>query len=88
MSETIIPFQYREAHKKGMSHFLRTGVGPVLNKTIEITALHKKGHEYYINLSISSVKVEGEWLFIAFLTDITERKKTEEELIHKKAELF
>ncbi|MGI8583620.1 MAG: PAS domain-containing sensor histidine kinase [Chitinophagaceae bacterium] len=88
LSETIIPHQYREAHKKGMSHFLKTGEGPVLNKTIEITALHKKGHEFYINLSISNVKVEGVWLFIAFLSDITERKKTEEALIRKEAELL
>ncbi len=88
LSETIIPDQYREAHKKGMAHFLKTGEGPVLNKTIEITAVHKKGHEFYINLSISNVKMEGEWLFIAFLSDITERKKTEEALIHKEAELL
>ena len=88
LSETIIPDQYREAHKKGMSHFLKTGEGPVLNKTIEITALHKKGHEFYINLSISNVKLEGKWLFIAFLSDITERKKTEEALIYKEAELL
>ncbi len=88
LSETIIPLQYREAHKKGISHFLKTGEGPVLNKTIEITALHKKGHEFYINLSISNVQMEGEWLFIAFLSDITERKKTEETLIHKEAELL
>lgn len=88
LSDTIIPLQYREAHKRGMAHFLQTGEGPVLNKTIEITALHKKGHEFYINLSISNVKVEGQWLFIAFLSDITERKKTEEALIHKEAELL
>ena len=88
LSETIIPHQYREAHKKGMFHFLESGEGPVLNKTIEITALHKKGHEFYINLSVSNVKLRDEWLFIAFLSDITERKKTEEALIHKEAELL
>ncbi|MEO7801476.1 MAG: PAS domain S-box protein, partial [Ginsengibacter sp.] len=88
MSETIIPHQYREAHKKGMQHFLKTGEGPVLNKTIEITALHKKGHEFYINLSISNVLLEEQWIFIAFLSDITERKNTEEQLIRKEAELL
>lgn len=88
LSETIIPHQYREAHKKGMLRFLTTGEGPVLNKTIEITALNKNGHEFYINLSISNVKIDGEWLFIAFLSDISDRKKTEEALIHKEAELL
>ncbi len=88
LSEIIIPHQYRDAHIKGMSHFLQTGEGPVLNKTIEITALHKNGKEFYINLSIANVKVEGEWLFIAFLSDISERKRTEEALIRKEAELM
>ncbi len=88
LSEIIIPLQYREAHKKGMAHYLKTGEGPVLNKTIEITALHKNEHEFYINLSISNVKLEGEWIFIAFLSDISERKKTEQMLIRKEAELL
>ena len=88
LSETIIPHQYREAHIKGMAHFLKTGEGPVLNKTLELTALHKKGHEFYINLSVSNVKLGNEWVFIAFLSDITERKKTEESLIRKEAELL
>jgi PAS domain S-box-containing protein len=88
LAETIIPPQYREVHHKGMAHFLSTGEGPVLNKTVEITALKKSGDEFYINLSISNVKQENEWLFIAFISDISERKKTEESLIRKEAELL
>jgi PAS domain S-box-containing protein len=88
LAETIIPPQYREAHHRGMAHFLKTGEGPVLNKTIEITALKKNGQQFYIDLSISSVKIENEWLFIAFISDISERKKTEDSLIRKEAELM
>lgn len=88
LADIIIPFQYREAHEKGMQHFLKTGEGPVLNNTIEITALHKNGYEFYIDLSISNVKMEGTWVFIAFISDISERKKTEQNLIFKEAELL
>lgn len=88
LTETIIPEQYREAHLNGMRHFLKTSDGPILNRTVEVTALHKNGKEFYINLSISNVKVDEGWLFIAFLSDISERKKTEEELIKKEAELL
>ncbi len=88
LTETIIPQQYREAHTKGMQHFLTTGEGVVLNKTIEITALHKSGKEFHISLSISNVKLDDGWLFIAFLSDISERKKIEEALIRKEAELL
>jgi PAS domain S-box-containing protein len=88
LTETIIPPQYREAHLKGMQHFLKTSEGPILNKTVEITALHKNGKEFYINLSISNVKLDEGWLFIAFLSDISKRKETEEALIRKEAELL
>jgi PAS domain S-box-containing protein len=88
LTETIIPPQYREAHLKGMKRFLSSGSGPILNKTVEVTALHKSGREFYINLSISNVKIDDRWIFIAFLSDISERKKTEEQLIKKEAELM
>ncbi|HEY0896149.1 MAG TPA: PAS domain-containing sensor histidine kinase, partial [Sphingobacteriaceae bacterium] len=86
--DTIIPPQYRQAHREGMKRFLDTGEGPVLNRTIEITALHKDRREFYINLSISSVRVDDEWLFIAFLSDISGRKNIESRLIRKEAELM
>ena len=88
LTETIIPPQYREAHLRGMQHFLKTSEGPILNKTVEITALHKNGKEFFINLSISNVKLDEGWLFIAFLSDISKRKATEEALIKKEAELL
>ena len=88
LTETIIPPQYRQAHLKGMERFLSSGSGPILNKTVEVTALHKNGREFYINLSISNVKIDDRWIFIAFLSDISERKKTEEQLIKKEAELM
>lgn len=84
----IIPERYREAHDRGMKHFMRTGEGPVLGKTIEITALHRSGREFYINLSISAAKISEKWFFIAFASDITDRKNTEEALIRKEAELL
>src|SRR5713101_1329031 len=40
MADTIIPPQYREAHRRGLQKFLETGEGPALNKRIEIAALH------------------------------------------------
>jgi two-component system, LuxR family, sensor kinase FixL len=88
LADIIIPVQYREAHANGMARFLKTGEGPVLNKTIEVSALHKDGHEFPVNLSISSVKLEQDWLFIAFISDITEYKLLQKEVIKKEAALL
>jgi PAS domain S-box-containing protein len=78
LSSTIIPPQYREAHEKGLRHYLATGEGPVLRQVIEITALHKTGREFPIELTIVPIDQEGTVFFCAFLRDITGRKHAEE----------
>lgn len=87
LSQKIIPSQYRQAHESGMKRYLATGEARVLNKTIDITALHKNGTEFYVSLTISTTKQNGVTAFIAFLRDITEQKKNEQELQKKKSEL-
>ncbi len=74
LSDILIPPQYRAAHEQGLTHYLATGEGPVLNQHIEITALHREGHEVPIELSITASTQFGDRLFVGFLRDITERK--------------
>jgi PAS domain S-box-containing protein len=78
--ETIIPPQHREAHRRGLAHFLATGEGPVLNRRIEITALRRSGEEFPVELAIWPLRLGERYYFNAFLRDITERKRGEEEL--------
>ena len=80
LADTIIPPQHREAHARGMRHFLSTGEGPVLNNRIEITGLHRDGHEFPVELTISAHENNGRHIFNAFLHDITERMRSTEEL--------
>ncbi len=75
LHETIIPPQYREMHIRGMKHFLASGEGPVLNKRIEITALHRDGHEFPIELAVTPLKMADKHEFSAFIRDITEIKR-------------
>lgn len=80
LTNTIIPPQYREAHERGLRQYAATGTGPVLNKRIEITALHRSGREFPIELSITPMHLDDKTIFSAFLRDITERKQAEDEL--------
>ncbi len=77
LQETIIPPRFREAHRAGLRHFLQTGEGPVLGKTIEIQAINKNNTELDAALSISPTIVDGKYLFIGFVRDITDRKHAE-----------
>ena len=80
VAEAIIPARHREAHWRGLRHFLATGEGPVLGKRIELTALHRDGHEFPVEITIAPVPLGGTHLFTAFVHDITERKRAEAEL--------
>jgi PAS domain S-box-containing protein len=87
LTDTIIPPEYRKAHKAGLKRFLVTGEGPLLNKRIEITGLHRDGHELQIELSIAAVKVDNRWTFSAFVRDLTESKRIAETLRETRDEL-
>jgi two-component system, sensor histidine kinase and response regulator len=80
LSETIIPEEHRSAYERGLRHFLETGEGPVLNKRIEIAALHRDGHEFPIDLTVSAMRWGGSFLFSAVIRDITERKRFEQDM--------
>lgn len=74
MSEMVIPVRYRAAHENGLAHYHATGQGPVLNRHIEIDALHRDGHEVPVELSITRTDQFDEPVFLGFLRDIGERR--------------
>jgi PAS domain S-box-containing protein len=87
LAETIIPAEYRDAHRRGLEHFLATGEGRLLDHRIEITALNRQGHEFPVELTISRLRLGQTSIFTAFLHDITERKRAEQELRRLNEEL-
>lgn len=80
LADTIIPQDLRNAHRRGLQHFLTTGKGSVINQFIEINALHHDGTQFPVELSISVLKSSDSTTFCGFITDITERKRAEEEV--------
>jgi PAS domain S-box-containing protein len=78
---TIIPPGFRDAHLEGMRRFHATGEAPVVNQRLEVEALHRDGHVFPIELSISEpIRRETGFAFGAFLRDITEPRRQREEL--------
>lgn len=80
VADTIIPPHFRETHSRGLRHYMETGDGPVLNKRIELSALHRDGNEFPVELTIAPVRAGDETSFHAFLHDISERKRSESAL--------
>ena len=71
LARTIIPPALRAAHEAGMRRFLETGESGVFNKRLELTALHRDGTEFPIDMTITPLRLAGTYSFNAFITDAT-----------------
>lgn len=75
LSDVIIPPALRAAHERGVARYLATGEGRVLNSRFEVNALHRDGHEFPVELSITDAPQFGAARFIGFIRDISERRE-------------
>ncbi|MBI1851394.1 MAG: PAS domain S-box protein [Planctomycetes bacterium] len=80
LSDLIVPQRYRESHERGLSSFLETGEGSVVNRRIEVTARDRNGREFPAEVTVCPVKTGGSFEFSGFVRDISERKKAMSDL--------
>jgi diguanylate cyclase (GGDEF)-like protein/PAS domain S-box-containing protein len=83
LEERIIPIEQRAAHRAGLARYLATGEGRLVGKRIEVTALHRDGHEFSAELTIWPVGSGDAIHFSALIHDITLRKQLELQLQHQ-----
>ena len=87
MADLIVPHELRAAHRRGLARFLETEEASVLDRRLELTALHKNGAEFPVELTITRIGLPGPPTFTAYLRDIAERKRAEAELRASRARL-
>ena len=85
MAELIIPGPQRTSHERGLRHFLATGEGPILGRRVVVTAIRRSGVEFPAELEVAPLKLGQDWIFSAFIRDITESKCAEEQLRRSEA---
>ncbi len=79
MAESIVPPALREAHRKGLAHYLATGEGAIIGQRIEIVGMRADGTELPVELAVTRVAGSEPPMFTAYLRDITEKKQADEE---------
>jgi signal transduction histidine kinase len=77
MDALIVPEKHRDQHRDGMHRYQTTGEERVVNRRIEIEAINKAGRIFPVELSIIPMKSDGENLFVGFVRDISERRRSE-----------
>lgn len=86
--ETLLPERFRKGHinfRRAFNadpHPRRMGFGR------DLTALRKNGAEFPVEISLSFTKVQGNLLVMAFISDISQRKKTEDALKRSEEQLL
>ncbi|MBW8638918.1 response regulator [Hoeflea sp. WL0058] len=87
MAELIIPPNLRDAHAAGMRRFLETGEKKIIDAgRVEVTAMRSNGATFPVELSIGmTMEPEGP-IFIAYVRDISERKRNQQELMSARDE--
>jgi len=83
----IIPEKYRDLHQQGIERVAKGGPHHVIGNSVELSGLHKDGHEIPIELSLSTWTVKNKVFYSGIIRDITERKKSEAQLENQKKKL-
>lgn len=75
--DALVPVRYRADYQKDFTAFQLTGTGPLIGKTVELTAVRKDGREFQVSLSVSALKLKQRWNAVGILRDITDRQLAE-----------
>ena len=73
----IIPPRYTLNHTSNVERVAGGGEHHVIGKTVELYGLHKNGHEFPVELSVSEWETDSVKFFSAIIRDTTERKLAE-----------
>ncbi len=77
LADLIIPPSSRQAHREGLQRYLVTGVGPMIGRRIELQAMRAGGDEFPVELVVTRILSEEPPTFVAFMRDLTERRKAD-----------
>ncbi len=75
--DVLVPERYRSGYLEALAEFRTSGSSPFIGKTVELTVVHKDGHESPISLSTSALYLNQRWHAVGILRDITERQLAE-----------
>jgi PAS domain S-box-containing protein len=85
--ELLIPSRFRKAHVQHHHNYLSNPVSKKMMKGKEMMAIKKNGKEIPVEITLSAYKYNQEQFVIAFINNVSERKKNEQQIQHLTNEL-
>lgn len=85
--EVLVPQRLREQHRAQREAYLRDSRARPMGAGLELHGLRRDGTEFPVEISLSPLKTDEGTLVSAAIRDITDRKRSEEQVRRHQAEL-
>jgi PAS domain S-box-containing protein len=79
--DLVSPQSLRAAHRRRINRFLIEASSGISGTRYETPLLHKDGHEFLVEISLTALRRGGGWIINSFVRDITQKRMAEEQLI-------
>jgi PAS domain S-box-containing protein len=83
--DTVLPPEYRAKHLAGIERYAATGESRLMNRRLELLALHKDGTRFPVEITVTPLERGSRTEFSVFVRDITERKRAQVALAESEA---
>ena len=70
---TLMPEEFRQAHRQGLAEYLRTSSRRLSWHSIELSGLHRTGRHVPLEISFSEARRGEDIFFAGFMRDLSER---------------
>lgn len=83
--DLLVPARFRSVHPKQRANYFKQPYAREMGADIELFALRKDGSEFPVEISLSSIKWNGQAIATAAIRDISKRRESEREKAQRKA---
>lgn len=83
----LMPAPYHQEHDGYLKNYRDTGIKKIIGSGREVEGQRKNGSTFPLDLSVSEVNIHGRKLYSGIVRDISQRKKSEDEIKQVNAEL-
>ncbi len=78
----LMPEPYRGEHDEYLDNYLQTGNAKIIGLGREVQGMRQSGSTFPIGLSVGKILTDDQPRFVGIIRDITEQKRSEEEIHH------